>query len=84
MPHFEFEVIVSDGSHQRQERYCRMEADIRSAWECVYEIAQDCDEPNAEVRVMDESGKVIIAIDAAAAASLAKMRHDAIRLDPAA
>jgi len=84
MPHYEFEVIVSDGSHKRQERYCQMEADMRTAWEHVYEIAMDCHEPNAGIRVIDERGKTVIDIDAERAASLAKMRSDAIRLDPAA
>jgi hypothetical protein len=84
MPHYEFVVIVGDGRRERQERYCGMEADMRAAWEHVYEIAQNCQETNAGIRVFDERGDIVIAIGAATAASLAKMRGDAIRLDPAA
>jgi len=84
MPHYEFEVIAGDGRHERQDRFCAIEADMRTAWEHVYEIARNCREPNAGIRVLDERGDIIIAIGAATAASLAKMRGDAIRLDPAA
>ena len=69
---YDFEVL-RDGAVIAARRAIRL-PDTRAAWPEIARLAESFDEPGCKIRVLDESGRIVILIGVAAA-----RRHASVR-----